>query len=80
MRILSQPDIEFARERQRVLRREADKYRMLQQIAKPAPPFITLRRLILIMGNLLIAGGLWLKASTRLEQSCADDFSKTVLQ
>ncbi len=77
---------EYVRERQAVLRAEADKHRLLQQVAKQTRPFLLMRRVILVAGNLLIAGGLWLKASTRLEQNHASDqpmtgnFPKTVMQ
>lgn len=84
--LLLNSTIEYARERQAFLRAEADKHRLLQQVAKQARPFLFFRHAILVTGNLLIAGGLWLKASTRLEQSRAADqpmpghYPNTVLQ
>ncbi len=74
---------EYAQDRQTSLRQEADKYRLLQQCTHP--PFLRLRRLILATGQLLIVGGLWLKASTRLEptqteQRMAGRFPKALLQ
>ena len=73
---------EYAQDRQRSLRQEADRHRLLQQQARM--PFLRLRRLILATGQLLITGGVWLKASTRLEpthteQPMAGRFSKALL-
>lgn len=62
---------EYAQDRQSSLQQEADQYRLLQQVCQSERPFLLVRRLLLVTGQLLVVSGTWLKASTRLEQSQA---------
>lgn len=61
--------VEHARDRQATLHQEANRQRLLVQLAHSAEQFVLLRRSVLFIGNLLISSGTWLKQRAALEQS-----------
>jgi hypothetical protein len=63
--------VERARERQATLEREAQRQRLLRELAGSTEQFVLFRKAVLLTGNLLITAGLWLKQRAAPMQSHA---------
>ena len=61
--------VEHARDRQAVLHQEAKRQRLFLQLPQRNEPFVLLRKAALLIGNLLVISGTWLKQRAALEQS-----------
>jgi len=64
--------VEQARERQMELQREAEKYRLWHQAKKSSGRVPIFRQAVFATGDLLIAGGEWLKQRAQLETRHTD--------
>lgn len=66
---ITQNIVEHARERQTALHQEAKRQRLLRQLGQRTEHFVLFRKGVLLLGNLLISSGTWLKQRAALEQS-----------